>query len=121
VIDLPIEIENIEECGLTNPPNEIQDTIINSSDAAQLSLLGKESSTVALYRFIDKKIKNAASVGENCVEISSKDKIIAKEAKVIKKIYIKLKGLGFNCDDGLKKDADGKIMFDKVDTLKIRW
>jgi hypothetical protein len=114
-VDLPIEVEEIGE--------EIKDKsiIMSSEEAGKLSICGRESNTEILFKTIDKKIKDAAIKGENFINISSKEKSSTKDPKTMKKIYLKLKSLGFDCDDGIKKESNDKISFDKLETIKVKW
>lgn len=121
-VDLPIEIEKLsEDEELMAKTEENVSLIISAKEAAKMSICGREANSNMFCEFVNKKIKDAAKKGENCVNFDFKDKMINKDAKIMKRIYIRLKNLGFDCEENIKRNADKKIMFDKLEVLKVKW
>lgn len=123
VIDLPVEVEEIEE----EAPKEnkkLDEIIMTAEMAVKMTEEKKDVYTKEFYNFINKKILSAVNMSppKNCAEFDAKDPMINGDGKVFKRIYNKLKSLNYKFDDvDFSKDRDGKIIFDKVKVLKVRW
>lgn len=118
-VDLPPTQSIITDNANVNIKTEID--IVSASEAANLSVAGKKDIENRIFTTINKKIKEAALIGQRCVEINTKDKPINKNKDLIKLIYTRLSKLGFVLAGNFQKDDRGKIKFENIEVLKIKW